>query len=430
MLFRKNPLFVKYINFLKDNNGLLLFHIGIFLLFSAPAISALLILFSLLFKKKLKENSSFEKYWRYLLYLVAFFMILSWIIFELSMHTNSLLVNNPLFTEPKISYLNWLPFFIFFFNVEVYLSNDHLRKYFGFFLICSSIPILISGFAQEFFQIYGPKEILNGLVIWYQRPNQSGMTGLFNNQNYTGCALGIVLPFVIASLNNSKKNVISFLLIFLIFGSTIFGLLLTNSRNAWLSFPIILFFLINKKFNFLKYLIFSLGSFFSIYSANFVLEENKYLDNLQLSNITNDPRVKIYLESLNYILHRPLFGWGGNGFSSIWNLDPSKENYFAHSHNIFLELSIQYGLITSILFLVFICFLIFLSFKSIYILKENNSDDIFFDKAWITSSLIMVNSNLLDIPYYDIRISILFWILLAGLKRIISENHVNIEKET
>ena len=429
MFLEKNINFANYINYLKENNGLIFFHIGIFLLFSAPAISVILILIALLNRKTVKQINPYEKYWYYPLFFTVLFMLASWMIFELSMNSNSLVIDNELFTESKISFLNWFPFFIFFFRVEIYLSNPQLRKYFGILLVCSSIPILISGFGQEFFKIYGPKEILNGLVIWYQRPNQSGMTGLFNNQNYTGCALGLVLPFVFASFRSSRNNVISFLLSFLILGSTILGIFLTNSRNAWLSIPILFCFLIINKLNLIKYIILSVFSFFLLYLSNLVLIGNKYLDNFQLINITNDPRVQIYLESITYILQRPFFGWGGNGFSSIWNLDPYKQTYFSHSHNIFLELSIQYGLITSIVFSSFIFFILFFSFRKIYILKKKNSEENFLDKVWLTSFLIIINSNLLDIPYFDVRISILFWILLSGLKSIISENYENIEEK-
>ena len=59
-----------------------------------------------------------------------------------------------------------------------------------------SVPILISGFGQYLFNWYGPFEFLNGLIIWYQRENESGMTSFFNNANYAACALASVFSFV------------------------------------------------------------------------------------------------------------------------------------------------------------------------------------------------------------------------------------------
>ena len=43
------------------------------------------------------------------------------------------------------------------------------------------------------------------------------------------------------------------------------------------------------------------------------------------------------------------------------------------------------------------------------------------DKAWWTSSFILCGTQLVDVQYYDGKISIAFWILLAGLKSIVNE---------
>ena len=49
------------------------------------------------------------------------------------------------------------------------------------------------------------------------------------------------------------------------------------------------------------------------------------------------------------------------------------------------------------------------------------------DRAWWVSSLIFIISQFLDVQYYDGRLSIIFWIILAGcrsqLKPIALENN-------
>ena len=51
-----------------------------------------------------------------------------------------------------------------------------------------------------------------------------------------------------------------------------------------------------------------------------------------------------------------------------------------------------------------------------------------FDKAWWGSIFIFSISQLVDIQYFDGRISIFYWILLAGIKNIIDEeNHIKIK---
>ena len=43
------------------------------------------------------------------------------------------------------------------------------------------------------------------------------------------------------------------------------------------------------------------------------------------------------------------------------------------------------------------------------------------DKAWISATIIFIISQFIDVQYYDARISLTFWILLAGLKCIADE---------
>ena len=45
----------------------------------------------------------------------------------------------------------------------------------------------------------------------------------------------------------------------------------------------------------------------------------------------------------------------------------------------------------------------------------------FYEKAWVSSLIVLVLSQLVDIQYFDGRISLAFWILLAGSRNIISE---------
>ena len=66
--------------------------------------------------------------------------------------------------------------------------------------------------------------------------------------------------------------------------------------------------------------------------------------------------------------------------------------------------------------------LLFLSFKKLFLgadlkfINYQNKDN--FDRAWFASASSIIFSNLIDIHYFDLRVSILIWILLAGLKDI------------
>ena len=45
----------------------------------------------------------------------------------------------------------------------------------------------------------------------------------------------------------------------------------------------------------------------------------------------------------------------------------------------------------------------------------------YYEKAWWASAVIFLILHSFDIVYFDARISIIFWILLAGLKGILDE---------
>ena len=57
------------------------------------------------------------------------------------------------------------------------------------------------------------------------------------------------------------------------------------------------------------------------------------------------------------------------------------------------------------------------------IFRKNSYSKIdFFERAWYSSFLVLFCSQLVDIQYFDVRISLVFWILLAGLKEIIKNS--------
>ena len=141
---------------------------------------------------------------------------------------------------------------------------------------------------------------------------------------------------------------------------------------------------------------------------------NNILTNFNDLSITyeNIPRLVIWEKAINLILKRPFFGWGAATFPILYFTQYGE--WKGHPHNLFLELSISYGLITSILVFIFIGILLYRTFKKIYISKIKNN---YYEKAWWTSTIIFLIHHSFDIVYFDARISIIFWILIAGLRK-------------
>ena len=183
-------------------------NIGIFFLFSAPVIGSFFLLLSLsLSIFQFKKNPLKDKI-NLIFLLISFLMIISCSIFKFNSQEFLIDNNSNFYTPPFISLINWIPLFFAYLGFQNYLKTKKDRFITSKSLIFGSIPILISGFGQYLFGWYGPLEFLNGLIIWYQREisiETKGMTGLFNNPNYTACALATICPFLYATFFENRN---------------------------------------------------------------------------------------------------------------------------------------------------------------------------------------------------------------------------------
>lgn len=418
------------------NFGLLFFRIGVFLLPTTFAISAVFLLLSSAIGFKKKGSNYFRDIWNLPLLIISILMIISSInskFFQTSFTSYEK-------WDPNLSLLdlaNWIPHFFIFWSLGIYVSSTKLRRESAFLLLSGSVPILISGFCQLFTNFHGPFEILNGLITWYQRPlkDNQGISAIFSNANYLGCWLTIIWPFSLAffiSEKNKNYNKIIILLLIILIG---FSIALTKSRSSWgsliLSLPLLLgwgsllwlvpFILmisiiliftiipINEEINLLFQSIVSKGSWDEFSSDEFI-------------NSARELRINIWLYALNLISTSPFLGFSAGLFPILYLYNYN--NWIGHTHNIFLEIAFNYGIITS---LILILFFISILYKSQKIIEQNNFKSStkkinIYNRAWWVSSFLILFSQLVDIQYYEGRISVILWILFSGLRSIISEN--------
>ena len=131
-------------------------------------------------------------------------------------------------------------------------------------------------------------------------------------------------------------------------------------------------------------------------------------------------RLDIFISSLKISLIEPIFGLGGASFPIIYELQSNI--WRGHPHNLILELAVSYGFPSTILVLFNISFLLIQSSKFIFNSKLPKDQYSPFEKAWWVSIFIFFITQLVDVQYFDGRISIVCWLLLGGLKKIIDEN--------
>ena len=411
--------------------GFILFLIGIFILPTMFFFAGISLFLAGIIGSFINKQNYFEDNWNKIFFICGVILIIS-----LFTHIYKLNNSYSAFLDPNSSILgifNWLPFFWLFWALQPYLDSKEKRKKTALTLIAGTFPVLISGFGQYFFNWTGPFEIFNGLIVWYQRPlGGLGLTGPFNNQNYAGAWLSLVWPFSIAFLIekvNSYFRKSTAIFFFLTIG---LAALLTNSRNAWASILLSLTLLLKIRRVFWLFPIICLISLVititsnSFFTGEFqealrtIIPDKIWSEFAPKSELSIAPsRIDIFLSSIEISFIEPIFGLGGSSFPIIYELQ--NNIWRGHPHNLFLELAVSYGYPITILLFSIISYLLINAHKILFISKSQNDQYLPYEKAWWVSSFLFILSQLFDVQYFDGRISIVFWVLLAGLKTITEE---------
>ena len=332
--------------------------------------------------------------------------------------------------------IHWFLMFLGFAGFQRYLSSENQRINAAKFLFIGTIPIIISCFMQRILGIYGPFEFINGLIVFYLKPITSdvGVTGIFNNPNYTGIWLSSILPFSFFILKSNRLKFFSLVFLSLSLLSSVYIICDTYSRNSFIGIFIAASIMFGTKALILGlialvliYIIllgFSPLEFLSKTSIEILPE--KIFQRLFETNYFNkfqNPRIDIWGKAIKLILERPLLGWGAASFPILFLLSGGISDA-QHTHNLFLEIAQINGLPVAITLTLFVSLLIYKTYKTVF--QENNPKEI--DKAWLASSLIIIFSHLTDVTYYEGRVSLLIWVFLSGLNCIIDsaeENNLN-----
>ena len=415
------------------------FYIGTLLLSTTNLIAGIFYLISLIISFKIKNNLLKKDIWNYLLILSSIVFILGSINISITHNVSSIydLLKESSWNPASIwlNLFNWLPLFIAFSGFQKYLSTEKQRMRFAQCLFLGLIPLLISILLQRV-GIYGPFKFLNGLIVFYLYPidKLGGYAGLFNNPNYAGLWLSASLPFCFTLFKYYKCKKLKLSLIISIIFLIIYGILLTNSRNSIAGIIISSYLMIGTKLLIIC-LLFSISIYFLIlalkpisflgisFFEGFLPEEfitkifkTNYFNKLQFS------RIDIWQKAIKLISERPLLGWGAATFPVVYTLMGGIENA-QHTHSMPLEIAHNHGMPAALILIFFVSLLFTKGWFIIFIKKYHSKSEI--NKAWITSLLIIIITHISDITYYDGRVSLLIWILLAGLKCIIDEYKIN-----
>ena len=405
-----------------------LFYIGLFLLPSAFSIAAILLLISLIISTFINRKDKFFKDNLNIFFLAgSFLMILSAFVHTFKDNLTPYQLNSNL---SWIGLANWLPFFWCYWGFKPFFNSYEKRKKSGLILLSGTFPVLITGIGQSFFNWNGPFEIFNGLIIWYQRPLSgiTGLTGLFSNPNYAGCWLNIIWPFCLAALIDKGNNFIQNISIYFFnFGISI-STILTNSRSSWIGiFLGSLLMFREKSFKLISVIIVIFGIFFGaalfpIFGDSIQNFLQTIIPEIMLEEFIDFQysRIEIWQSGINLVINHPFFGTGAGSFPEIFKYQTNL--WKGHAHNLPLELMISYGIPAALMIIIPITNLTYQTVR-FKLFKKNQKDSSIYDQAWISALVILFVSQMVDVQYFDGRISILMWSLLSGSQNILEEKY-------
>ena len=418
----------------KENIGQTLFFIGVFLLSSTLVFAALFLFAASLIGSFSNRDNYFKDNWNKCFFIGGTLIILSTIF-----HYFILENPHPEIWDPSLSIIgitNWLPFFWLFWAIQPFLNNKYKRRNLGLILISGSFPVIFTGFGQYFFNWTGPFELFNGLVVWYLKPVEitKSLTGLFSNQNYAGAWLNFIWPFCLAFILEKNEAFLKKTIAFIFLISVGAATFLTTSRSAWggllISLPLVigsesLIWIIPLILSLILFIFWIVSPLFSGDLQNFFREFInqdiwiRFTPEGYIQHRWQDTRFTIMSIALKYSFIRPLIGLGAASFPIFYEIQT--EAWFGHPHNLILELAISYGIPSAVILFSTIFILITISGKILFTTPKDQIFQNLYDRAIWASIFFFFVSQLVDVQYFDGRISIMAWILLACLKNIINE---------
>ena len=233
-----------------------------------------------------------------------------------------------------------------------------------------------------------------------------------DNPNVLGQYLVLVTPIAFA-LFYSAKNALSKVLFALMTAAMFLCLVFTWSRAAWVAIVLAIgFFLVMKDRRW------SSLAVLALIILPFVLPESIISRITSIGNVKDSStayRVSIWIASLRMAGDYWLSGIGiGTGaFERVYqNYALNGAGFALHSHNFYLQLVVEMGIIALILFIL----IVFSSFKQIVSIKQKNSVNknvaIAVGGALIGYLFQGVAENL----WYNYRMILIFWILIGILQ--------------
>jgi hypothetical protein len=330
--------------------------------------------------------------------------------------------------EAFLQLANFLPFFLLFAILPFLLNSFSRLERVAFDLLLTSIPINVIAFFEYLLKSPRlPGEIRRIPIIHWIRsaPHKGRAMVMFDHPNalasylvlILGLGLGLILQRSAQNRQNLDPEEQSPSPSWLLYGATflnLVGIFSSGSRNGILVavIQLLLFSLCVKASRAIL-----LAGVFSVFSivlgaALFGIGGRA----LSLVDWSHDPRVGVWRIAFQLIQERPWLGWGLGNFKFLYLLrrTPQDHPQAFHPHNFWLLLSSEAGILVMLLLTVLVGYICFRAVKALLV-KQFSPSQSGILLGYVLAFGGCVAFALFDVTFYDARINIINWILLAGL---------------
>lgn len=321
---------------------------------------------------------------------------------------------------------NWIPFFWGFWGWQPYLLDPAARQRCIGCLLVGSVPVVVTGLGQLLLGWEGPWSVLSGLIVWHVDAGghpDGRLSGLFDYANIAAAWLALSWPLLLGRLLLPGVNMPRRILTVALVLSHAVCLWLTASRNAWaaavLAIPLMLGpgawpWLLPLLLVALLPLALSVFSWVpdALQATARAIVPDSLWSRLTDAAFPGRPlattRMGQWTVAVGLILERPWLGWGAAAFSLVYPL--RTDQWLGHPHNLPLELGVSFGAPVALLLLALVLRVLVVA------LRRGMATANVSDRSWLVAFLMLMGIHATDLPYYDSRLNIAGWFLLAGLR--------------
>lgn len=288
----------------------------------------------------------------------------------------------------------------------VVINTIENEKQFKFILYIFSIAAVITAFYGLYQYMFGDLYSQAWLDKEMFEDIKMRVYSTFENPNVYGEYLILAIP-IIAGLLWTEKGIFKKLFWLGSLGVTMLALALTFSRGCWLGIILaigLLAIMIDRRFILLGIV--------ALLFLPFVLPEsiiNRFLSIGDMGDSSTSYRVYIWMGTLAMLADYWFsgIGLGITSFNTIYPIYSYNDISAPHSHNLYLQLVVEFGIVGLIVFL-----------GMLYNFYKETIISICKKKNILTSSLIagvsgFMLQSMFDHTWYNYRVVLIFWIIIA-----------------